>query len=58
MWVLIFGIIFSPMADNEFASVSNQEFTSEAACKKAATEFSQTFSTFKSADAKAFCVQK
>lgn len=48
----------SAVSDTDFAALATQEFTTEAACNKAAKAFEEKFDTFRVYTAKAICVPK
>ena len=58
IWILIMAINGSAVSDTDFAALTTQEFTTQAACNKAAKAFEEKFSTFRVHIAKAICVPK
>ena len=58
IWVLIIAINGSAVSDTDFAALTTQEFTTGAACNKAAKAFEEKFDTFRVYTAKAICVSK
>ena len=48
----------SAVSDTDFAALTTQEFTTQAACNKAAKAFEEKFDTFRVYTAKAICVPK
>lgn len=58
IWILIMAINGSAVSDTDFAALTAQEFTTEAACNKAAKVFEEKFNTFRVYTAKAVCVPK
>lgn len=57
IWILIVAINGSAVSDTDFAALTTQEFTTEAACNRAAKAFEEKFDTFR-VTAKAICVPK
>lgn len=58
IWVLIFSMYSAPFADNDFAALASQEFSSQAKCERAKSEFEAQFQTAKSVSNVAVCVEK
>lgn len=58
VWILIMAINGSAVSDTDFAALTTQEFTTQAACNKAAKAFEGKFSTSLVYTAKAICVPK
>lgn len=58
IWILIMAINGSAVSDTDFATLTTQEFTTEADCNKAAKAFEEKFDTFRVYTAKAICVPK
>ncbi|MGX8940749.1 hypothetical protein ACWWJF_10145 [Symbiopectobacterium sp. Eva_TO] len=58
MWILIFAMYAAPFSETDFASVSSQEFSSEARCEKAKAIFEVKFETLRSINGIAYCVEK
>ena len=57
-FILIFSLYASAWADNDFSSIHSQEFTSQATCEAAKSEFLKKFETARSTNAQAICVKK
>ncbi|AOT23852.1 hypothetical protein HOR30_gp13 [Klebsiella phage KP-Rio/2015] len=62
IWILIMAINGSAVSGTDFAALTTQEFTTQAACNKAAKafeeKFEEKFDTFRVYTAKAICVPK
>lgn len=58
MWVLIFAMYAAPFAETDFASISSQEFESEATCKMAKKAIESNFTTAKAINSIAVCVKR
>ncbi|QCG76617.1 hypothetical protein [Klebsiella phage KPR2] len=58
IWILVMAINGSAVSDTDFAALTTHEFTTQAACNKAAKAFEEKFDTFRVYAAKAICVPK
>ncbi|HCB0645640.1 TPA: hypothetical protein MYL57_005745 [Klebsiella variicola subsp. variicola] len=57
-FILIFSLYASAWADNDFASIRSQEFSSRETCEAAKAEFLKKFETARSTNTQATCVKK
>lgn len=57
-FILIFSLYASAWADNDFASIRSQEFSSQETCEAAKAEFLKKFETARSTNTQAICVKK
>lgn len=57
-WILIMALHGSSVSAQDFATVTTQEFSSQAACEDARSTFEKRFASIRVYTAKAVCVSK